>query len=56
MIPCGRHDERVGAVDALVLEAVAGVGAGQGREHSTSIRAMKPRSASASLAPTSWFT
>ena len=28
----GRHDELVRAVDALVLEAVAGVGAGQGAQ------------------------
>ena len=32
VIPGGRHDELVRAVDALVLEAVAGVGAGQGAQ------------------------
>ena len=47
--------ERVGTVDALVLKPVAGVTSGQ-KKHSAIVRAMKPRSGSASLAnPTSWF-
>ena len=51
----GRHDQRVGTIDAFVLKLPARVLV-RGREHSAIIRPINPRSASASLAPTSCST